>query len=152
MASKKKLPAKPTMKQAFNAAQGPAVNRPNNPIDYPGPGTSPQARKAQSARMTGQANRGSATENLARRIKTDAARKKKVADYKTDTVRKNVNVGSNPFSMKNLKNQAEIIKAQLSPNASVKQTNSRFSPNVKAVITKKYTGAGSQAAKNKKKK
>jgi hypothetical protein len=28
MASKKKLPAKPTMKEAFNAAQGPAVGRP----------------------------------------------------------------------------------------------------------------------------
>jgi hypothetical protein len=152
MAKGKKLPAKPTMAQAFNAAQGPAVNRPNAPIDYPGPGASPKARKTQAARMTAQANRGAATENLARRIKTDAARKKKVADYKTDTIRKNVTVGPNPFSMKNLKKSVEIIKAQISPDASVKEKSGKFALTQKAVITKKYKGAGSQAAKNKKKK
>jgi len=119
MAKGKKLPAKPTMAQAFNAAQGPAVNRPNAPIDYPGPGASPKARKTQAARMTAQANRGAATENLARRI--------------------------------NLKKSAEIIKAQLSPNASFKKTSKGLT-STKGVITKKYTGAGSQAAKNKKKK
>ena len=53
--------------------------------------------------------------------------------------------------MKNLKKSAEIIKAQLSPNASFKKTSKGLT-STKGVITKKYTGAGSQAAKNKKKK
>jgi hypothetical protein len=143
MASKKNS-KKPTVAEAYKAAKG--------PIDYPGPGASPQARRAQSSRMTGQANRGSATENLAKRIKTDAARTKAVPGFETDTVRKTVKVGNNPFSKKNYKNQVEIIKAQLSPDASFKETSSRLSPSVKGVITKKYTGAGSQASKKKGKK
>jgi hypothetical protein len=149
MASKK-LPKKPTMAQAFNAAQGPAVNRPNSsgPIDYPGPGTSPQARKAQSARMTGQANRGSATENLAKRIKTDAARKKAVPGFKADTVRKTVDTGLMP-TPGNVKKSLEVLKAQALPSQSTKEKGKGVL-NTKYEITKPYKGAGSQASKKKK--
>ena len=149
MASKK-LPKKPTMAQAFNAAQGPAVNRPKSsgPVDYPGPGASPKARRTQSARMTAQANRGSATENLAKRIKTDAARKKSVADWKRDTVRKTVDTGVFP-TPGNIKKTLEVVKAQVSPSQSTKPVSKKLLE-TKVIITKPYKGAGSQASKKKK--
>ncbi len=141
MASKKNS-KKPTVAEAYKAAKG--------PIDYPGPGASPQARRAQSARMTGQANRGSATENLAKRIKTDAARKKAVPGFKTDTVRKTVDTGLMP-TPGNIKKALEIVKAQVLPSQSTKPTSKRVLE-TKVVITKPYKGAGSQASKKKGKK
>jgi hypothetical protein len=141
MASKK-VSKKPTMAEAYKAAKG--------PIDYPGPGASPQARRAQSARMTGQANRGSATENLAKRIKTDAARKKAVPGFKTDTVRKTVDTGLMP-TPGNIKKALEIVKAQVLPSQSTKPASKRVLE-TKVEITKPYKGAGSQASKKKGKK
>jgi hypothetical protein len=138
MASKK-VSKKPTMAEAYKAAKG--------PIDYPGPGASPQARRAQSARMTGQANRGSATENLAKRIKTDAARKKAVPGFKTDTVRKTVDTGLMP-TPGNIKKALEIVKAQALPSQSTKDKGKGLL-NTKVEITKPYKGAGSQASKKK---
>ena len=136
MASKK-VSKKPTVAEAYKAAKG--------PIDYPGPGASPQARRAQSARMTGQANRGSATENLAKRIKTDAARKKAVPGFKTDTVRKTVSIGLMP-TPGNIKKTVEVAKAQALPSQSAKRKSFL---NSKYEITKPYKGAGSQASKKK---
>ena len=137
MASKK-VSKKPTVAEAYKAAKG--------PIEYPkGEGASPQARRAQSARMTGQANRGNATENLAKRIKTDAARKKAVPGFKTDTVRKTVDTGLMP-TPGNIKKSFEVQKALIMPGQSAKRKGIL---NTKYEITKPYKGAGSQASKKK---
>jgi hypothetical protein len=100
--------------------------------------------------MTGQANRGSATENLAKRIKTDAARKKAVPGFKTDTVRKTVDTGLMP-TPGNIKKALEIVKAQVLPSQSTKPASKRVLE-TKVEITKPYKGAGSQASKKKGKK
>jgi hypothetical protein len=155
MASKKS-PKKPTMAQAFNAAQGAAVNRPKSsgPISYP-EGASTRAKKAQSSRMTAQAvssiskkmkTNSASSRRLqgqvdkavkARAAKTDAARKKPVAGFETDKVRGADKAGSltiiRDMFMPGGKNRlAYDEKAQRSP------------------YTYKYKGAGSQASKKKK--
>jgi hypothetical protein len=61
MASKK-LPAKPTMAQAFNAAQGPAVARPNGKGNGQGPAVArPNSTNAEDTRKASRKEEGTAS-------------------------------------------------------------------------------------------
>lgn len=73
MAKGKKLPAKPTMAQAFNAAQGPAVNRPKTGNGYqPGP-----------IKETTSTEREYPTAQQIAKMKTDEARRKPIKDTRS---------------------------------------------------------------------
>lgn len=120
------MPAKPTMAQAFNAAQGPAVARPYGPGNpKPTPSLFPKGNSSSKPKDTrGVAQRiveAGKPKSMAPKESADVTAQKKAADAKTNTARmaKDMAIGS------------KVVKKAAASSTSTTPTASTAKPYVK---------------------